>query len=167
MSLRILIPLLGATVLATAGGRAATAAEEQGRPADIGQAFCIAATPDIGRGLLYLFTPPFAQLVDDALTRSEKIAAARPDEKPPLADGIPYQSFPEQAPVCEVGDVQEVGGRTRVEIRRRFPDKPDAGWTDMLVLGRWHDHLMIDDILYGAQNYQRGLREVAQEVLNQ
>lgn len=139
----------------------------QGSPEFVGFVFCHVASPDVGKGLLYLFTPPFAQLVDDALEHSKKIAAARPDEKPPLGDGIPYQSYPDGAPVCEVGAVGDAGEKWRVEIHRRFPDNPSADWTDRLVLADWHGRLLIDDILYGAEGHRSGLRSVAEAVLRQ
>lgn len=136
-------------------------------PETIGMAFCELAKVEVGKGLLYLFTPSFAQLVDDALTHSDKIGAANPDEKPPLGDGIPFASFPDVSPVCEVGPVTDVGNTRQVEIAHKFPDTPDANWTDKLVLADWQGRLLIDDILYGSDDYKMGLRQLAEEVLKQ
>ena len=156
------------SLVASAAQVAATEIEPaEGSPEAAGFVFCMLAKPDIGKGLLYIFTPPFAQLVDDALRRSDEIQAAKPDERPPLGDGIPYQSFPDGSPVCEVGAVSDVGALKHVEILHRFPETPSAGWTDKLVLADWRGRLMIDDILYGAQNYKYGLRKVAEDVLKQ
>jgi len=139
----------------------------EGSPELAGLVFCRVASPEIGKGLLYIFTPPFAQLVDDALRHSDEIALAKPDEKPPLGDGIPYQSFPDTSPECEVGAVSDVGETRHVEIHHKFPESPGANWTDRLVLVDWHGRLLIDDILYGAEDYQKGLRSVAESILKQ
>lgn len=144
------------------------AAAEQGSPEALGEVFCELTRRDVGKGLLYIFVPPFAQLVDDALARSDEIGAANPDEKPPLGDGIPFQSFPDLAPVCEVGAVKDGPRSKYVDIHHKFPDATGADWTDRLVLVRWNGGAwMIDDILYGAQDYKLGLREVVEDVLKQ
>ena len=56
--------------------------------------------------------------------------------KPPLGDGIPWQTWPDYAPDCTVGLVTLMKTDARVEIAYAFPDQPDAGFTDTLLLKR-------------------------------
>jgi hypothetical protein len=54
-----------------------------------------------------------------------------------------------------------------VEIRHRFPQEPGAGFTDRLVLGPgWHPGVLgIDDVLYGGEGTDDGLRKVLKSVM--
>ncbi|MGE0501504.1 MAG: hypothetical protein AB7I79_07520 [Rhizobiaceae bacterium] len=163
ISVRIAMIALATSQIAVPAG-----AEEEPKGAALaGAAFCELVLNDAGKGLLYLFTRPFAQLVDDALSRSDDIAEANPEEKPPFGDGIPFSSFPDRPTVCEVGAIVESATSGQVDIHYKFPETPTADWTDRLVLAPDDGHLKIDDILYGAQDYKIGLRAVAEEVLRQ
>ena len=98
------------------------------------------------------------------------IAKATPDEKPPFGDGIPYQAFPDVAPVCEVGKITEKSGRIELEIGYVFPETPNGIWTDALKLVPQGDRLLIDDILFAnVANGEpdQGLRKVLFEAFDQ
>ena len=97
---------------------------------------------------LALMTPSLLKVIAEAKARNDVIAKATPDEKPPFGDGIPYQSFPDAAPGCEAGEVVEKPGRTEAEVTYRFPDTPNADWTDRLKLVPEGDKLLVDDILF-------------------
>jgi hypothetical protein len=140
---------------------AAAAQDDLGTP--YVQAFCVLAGAEGGMGRLYLVTPGLNEAITAALTENAKLQAATPGEKPPLGDGIPWQSFPDVAPVCEAGVTTADGERLIAQVRYRFPDKPDADWTDRLVLVKGADGTYtIDDVLYGEEG-EDSLRGVLAE----
>lgn len=129
---------------------AAAAQDDLGTP--YVQAFCVLANAEDGMGRLYLVTPGLSDAIMAALGKNEKLQAETPDEKPPLGDGIPWQSFPDVAPVCEAGATVADGDRLIAEVRYRFPDQPDGNWSDRLVLVKGADGAYtIDDVLYGEE----------------
>ena len=111
------------------------------RPAtrkQLGDLFCVVGKSgrDGGEfGRMYLVTRALGAAIDEAVKKNDAIAAATPDEKPPLGDGVPFQSFPDEAPVCQAGKFAEAGGkrdrRDRIHLSRnaeRQLDRPaDAG----------------------------------------
>ncbi len=140
------------------------------RPQEIGTAFCEARLHGDDRAMHSLLSPSLQKAVEEAEARNRIIAEATPGEKPPFGDGIPYQSFPDQAPVCQVGEVREVSGRAEVDINYAFPETPAANWTDRLKLLPQAEGFLIDDILFadvanGTPN--QGLRRVLFEAFDQ
>lgn len=135
---------LAAGILAMLAGSAGAADD----PRVIVGAFCKARLASDEQATLALMTPSLQKGIAEAKARNDVIAKATPDEKPPFGDGIPYQSFPDAAPGCEAGKVVEKPGRTEAEITYRFPDTPNADWTDRLKLVPEGDKLLVDDILF-------------------
>ncbi len=132
-------------------------------PQEIGTAFCAARVADEDQQVRALLTPSLLKVIEEAEARNSVIAKAAPDEKPPLGDGIPYQGFSDHAPICKPGEAKQSAGGTELEVTYEFPDAPDAGWTDRLVLMRSDKGLLIDDILYqipANHTEQIGLRSV-------
>lgn len=157
MRLRLMC-LAGLSVAGVTGG-VASAME---KPEAVGAAFCEAQTKDDEQHLRTLLTPSLVKVIEEAEARNAIIAKATPDEKPPFGDGIPYQSFPDHAPVCKVGQPKPVPGRIEIEVRYEFPDSPGGGWTDRLLLVTTDKGPLIDDILFElpADHQQIGLRSV-------
>jgi len=83
-----------------------------------------------------ILTAGLAAAIADAQRRSDAIASKAPDEKPPLGDGIPWQSSPDYADRCETGLVSLSRTDAKVDIRYGFKQAPDAGYTDELILKR-------------------------------
>ena len=110
-----------------------------------------------------LFTHSLIKDITDAERKNAKIAAAEPTEKPPLGDGVPYQSFPDHAPVCQPGTNVHVDHQIYIEVQHLFPNEPKANWTDRLHLVKTEQGWRIDDILY-APDYTDGLREALTEL---
>lgn len=153
-----------AALLATAllTGGSALAAETDAIP--YAEAFCSLRTADFGAARFYLLSPALAAAVVAALERNAAIAAENPGDKPPLGDGIPYQSYPDAAPSCAAGTVTAEGDRLVAEVKYSFPDAPDAGWTDRLVLVAGDGGvLLVDDIRYGAEGDEGTLRATLDE----
>lgn len=131
------------------------------------QAFCVLADAEGGMGRLYLVTPDLNDTIMAALAENARLQAETPDEKPPLGDGVPWQSFPDVAPVCEAGVTTVDGERLIARVQYRFPDQPGADWIDRLVLVKGADGAYtIDDVLYGEEGGE-SLRGVLAEAFTE
>jgi hypothetical protein len=118
-------------------------------PRAVAEKFCATRLDNDEKALRPLLAPSLVKAIEEAEARNDIIARASPDEKPPFGDGIPYQSFPDAAPVCEVGEEKQVPGRTEIEVRYLFPDNTSgANWTDRLVLIASDDLLLIDNVIF-------------------
>lgn len=164
--LRLFASLLMA---AMAVGISAAAADTSADAKKLGDLFC--AVGKSGRdggefGRMYLVTRALGAAIDEAVKKNDEIAAAKPDDKPPLGDGVPFQSYPDDAPVCYAGKFAEAGGRPTLEIEYIFADTAEANWTDRLVLVSEDGRLRIDDVLYGTDNSGDGLRKALVELLD-
>ena len=135
------------------------AAQEEDPGALLGRLFCHAGNQG-ETAVRYLMTRSLNTEIDKALAKNAVIAAAHPDEKPPLGDGIPFQAYQDVAPECRVGSVATAGDVVHVDVEHRFPDTPAANWTDRLVVRTEDGLARIDDILYGPEKFELGLRDV-------
>jgi len=123
-------------------------------PEDVGGIFCISRIGNDMAPVQGLLTVELAQVIADAEQKDAAWAAANPDDKPPLGDGIPWQTWPDYAPECTVGLVGPAQGEAWVDITYTFPAAPDASFTDRLHLvevdrpthsaGAWR----IDNVVY-------------------
>ena len=152
-----------------AAGAAPAHADTAADAKQLGDLFCVVGKSgrDGGEfGRMYLVTRALGAAIDEAVKKNDAIAAATPDEKPPLGDGVPFQSYPDEAPVCHAGKFAEADGKQTVEIEYIFADTPDANWTDRLVLVTEDGRPRIDDVLYGtigrrpAQGAGRALQQL-------
>ncbi len=135
--MRILLPAL----LLASGLAAAPAAADDGtiglKPEQIGQIFCLSRLGGDEGPVMGILTPELAAAIDDAWARNDEwLAANPPGEKPPLGDGIPWQAWPDYAASCTVGLATLMKTDAKVEITYGFPEAPDAGFTDVLLLRR-------------------------------
>jgi hypothetical protein len=109
-----------------------------------------------------LLTPILLQAIAVAEARNKVIADANPDEKPPLGDGVPYQSYLDLPSTCVPGAAESEDGLVTIEVAYGFDDDPDAGWTDLLVLVQTEGgDPAVDDVLYfrrSEDDEQYGLR---------
>jgi len=162
MPFRFIVTLLAAALAGTA-----FAGDD---PRAVGEAFCKERLVNDEMATFALLTPSLIKVINETKTRNDVIAKATPDEKPPFGDGIPYQAFPDVAPVCEVGKITEKSGRIELEIGYVFPETPNGNWTDALKLVPQGDRLLIDDILFAnVANGEpdQGLRKVLFEAFDQ
>ena len=162
MQLRVMITVLA--ILPLAGSAFAD------DPRAVAEAFCKARLAGDEAATLALLTPSLVNAIEEAKARSDVIAKATPDEKPPFGDGMPYQSFPDGAQGCEPGETSEKPGRVEVKIDYLFPGTPNAGWTDRLKLMAEDDRLLVDDILFAnVANGEpdQGLRRALFEAFDQ
>jgi hypothetical protein len=149
---KALIALLAALALA-----APAVAQDKGlSPQQIGQIFCLGRLANDMAPVLALSTPVLATAIAHAQARSDVIERAAPDEKPPLGDGIPWQSYPDYADQCSVGETTSSATMTGITIHYAFPEAPEADFTDTLVLAPvpvdtgMQPFLRIDDVVYAT-----------------
>ncbi len=124
------------------------------KASQIGQIFCMSRIGNDEAVIAGLLTDGLRQAIAAAQDKNDAFARKYPDEKPPLGDGIPWQSAPDYAEGCEVGLVTLNKTDARVEINYAFKTDPKADYTDTLILkkipiagmdvGYWR----IDDVLY-------------------
>jgi hypothetical protein len=125
----ILITTLAALSVGTAAAQPVTLSPEQ-----IGQIFCIARLGNDMAPVEALLTSELTAAIVAADAQNDAIAAANPDEKPPLGDGIPWQAYPDYADQCTPGNVTLMMDEARVAIAYGFQTYPDAAFTDTLHL---------------------------------
>jgi hypothetical protein len=125
----------------------------------LGEIFCLLGKNGGEFGRMYLVTRSLGTAVGEAVKKNDEIAAAMPDEKPPLGDGVPFQSYQDDAPVCKPGKLTEADGKQVLEIGYEFTDTPTGNWTDRLVLAPEDGRPRIDDVLFGTDNSGDGLRK--------
>jgi hypothetical protein len=120
----------------------------------IAQIFCMSRTGNDEAVIAGILTDGLRSAIATADQKNDDYAKKYPDEKPPLGDGIPWQSSPDHAEGCEVGLVTLSKSDARVEIRYAFAEDPAANYTDNLILkkvpieGMDVGHWRIDDVIY-------------------
>ena len=132
--------LLPALLLATSLAALPAAADDGAaglKPEQIGQIFCLSRLGSDEAAISGILSPELAAAIGEAWARNDAWAAANPpDDKPPLGDGIPWQAWPDYAAECTVGLATLMKTDAKVEIAYGFPESPDAGFTDTLLLTR-------------------------------
>lgn len=153
--MRMILSLAVAAVLSVSPA----AAEESDQGGLVGRLFCQMRSEG-EPAIRYLLTRSLIAEIDKALAKNDVIAAARPDEKPPLGDGVPFQSYQDFAPDCRVAAIAAVDRGFNVDVEHVFPGQAGGNWTDRLVVVTEDGLAKIDDILYGPEKFETGLREV-------
>jgi hypothetical protein len=144
---------LAASVAAIALGAAPAAAQDMVTltPAQIGQIFCLSRVGNDMAPVSGLLTAGLRDAIVEAEAKNTAYEAANPGDKPPLGDGIPWQTAPDYAATCTPGDVTFKMDEADVKIAYGFPDYPDANFTDTLQL-RLVDDPVTDARLWRIDN---------------
>jgi hypothetical protein len=125
-------------------------------PQAIAEIFCLSRIGNDMAAVEGLLTDDLSFTIGKAEQESDAIAAAHPDEKPPLGDGVPWQAWPDYAATCTPGIVAINGKTATVTLDYGFPEDAGANFTDTLVLAGVADAIMqvdrwrIDDIAYAG-----------------
>lgn len=125
-------------------------------PAQVGEIFCLGRLGNDMAAVLAILTLDLLIAIDEAEYRNAEIEAAHPGEKPPLGDGIPWQTAPDYAAKCTVGAVTFMMDEAKVEIAYGFPEYPEANFTDTLQLKLIEDPMLqtavwrIDNVSYAG-----------------
>lgn len=128
-----------------------------------GEIFCTAQGDlDIGARAPYL-SPGLARAIAVAQAASDRFAAENPGDKPPLGDGIPWQSWPDHAQNCIPGEPLYGMDEASLDIAYGFPESPGADYADRLHLVLIDGYWLIDDVSYasGAPSLRDRLEEIA------
>jgi len=155
--------LISAALLATAFTTLPVHAAGDSEPAgqmvvlkanQIGQIFCLSRTGNDEAVIAGILTADLQKAIKLAEQKDDDWAKKNPGEKPPLGDGIGWQSSPDYGDTCEVGLITLSKTDAKVEIKYTFKDYPDGSYTDVLILkkvpidgmdvGYWR----IDDVIY-------------------
>jgi len=155
--------LIAAALLATAFTTLPVQAEGDNEPVgqmvvlranQIGEIFCMSREGNDEAVISGILTKDLQKAIKVAEQKNDAWAKKNPGEKPPLGDGIGWQSTPDYADKCEIGLVTLSKTDAKVEIKYSFKDYPDGSYTDVLILkkipiegmdvGYWR----IDDVLY-------------------
>jgi hypothetical protein len=104
------------------------------QPAQFGEIFCMARLGNDMGPVAGILTPALTTTIADAEAKDAAWAAANPGDKPPLGDGIPWQTWPDYAPRCTVGPVTVSAMTAEVPINYDFPSTPHAEYSDTLLL---------------------------------
>jgi len=120
----------------------------------IGQIFCMSRLGNDEAVIEGILTDNLNKAIKTAEDKNDAWAKQNPDEKPPLGDGLGWQSSPDYTDTCDIGLVTLSKTDAKVEIKYTFKDYPEGNYTDTLILkkvpidgmdvGYWR----IDDVIY-------------------
>ncbi len=146
---------------------AASEAKAQGKSDHLvlGQLFCDLRKDNAEVPVRYLLTEELLKQIDAAEAASQKFETDNPGDKPPLGDGIPFQSYPDVADQCRPASYTASGGNAQIDIQYSFTATPDANFTDRLVVKMESGRPLIDDVLYATDDYKLGLRKVLADIV--
>ena len=167
MPIKTLIPivaLLAILVLALASPASAAEAANYGpvrlTPLQIGQIFCLARVGNDMAPIEAMLTPSLRKAIGKAEALDAAYAKKHPGEKPPLGDGLPWQSAPVYTPNCSAAAaVGATDAEARVDITYAFDGAPSL--TDTLLLRpvphpEMGDQVWrLDDVLFGGKSGMR------------
>ena len=129
----------------------------------IGQIFCLSRLGNDDAVISGILTDDLAARLKTAEDKNDQWMKKFPDEKPPLGDGIPWESAADYADSCDVGFVTLSKTDARVEIKYGYKDYPDANYVDTLILkkvpieGTDSGYWRIDDVLYTDGTDMKGV----------
>ena len=136
-------------------------------PEQVGHIFCISRVGNDMAPVEGLLTAELASAIAEAEAADAAWAAANPGEKPPLGDGIPWQSYQDYAAICTAGAATLMMDEASVPITYAFPEWPDAGFTDYLRLRLVDTGVIgyrvwrIDNLAYGTDGDLRSSLRLA------
>ncbi len=120
----------------------------------IGQIFCMSRMGNDEAVVQGILTADLTKAIATANEKNDAYVKKWPDEKPPLGDGLPWQSTPDYPSACTTGLVTLSKSDAKVEIKYHFDDYPAGDYTDTLILkklpiegmdvGYWR----IDDVVF-------------------
>jgi len=124
------------------------------KASQIGQIFCLSRLGNDEAVIEGILTDDLKQAIKTAEDKNDAWAKKNPDEKPPLGDGLGWQSQPDYADTCDIGLVTLSKTDAKIEIKYTYKDYPDGNYADTLILkkvpidgmdvGYWR----IDDVIF-------------------
>ncbi len=143
--MRLALPTVAALLVSAT---AASAQVAPLTPTELGTLFCEATQS----GDMSAVKSYFADELDVAIALAEADSAvrqlAKPDEKPPLGDGVPWASYPDAADECTVVYVNDNATPTEVAIARKYVGGADADHQDVLLVTGTGFDIRLDDVRY-------------------
>ena len=124
------------------------------KASQIGQIFCLSRTGNDDAVISGILTDDLDKAIKVAEGKNDGYMKKYPDEKPPLGDGLGWQSTPDYADTCDIGLVTLSKADAKVEIKYGFTADPKSNYVDTLILkklpiegmdvGYWR----IDDVIF-------------------
>ena len=115
-------------------------------PQQIGDIFCITRLGNDMAPVEAIITPSLKKAIAKADALDAAWEKRNPGEKPPLGDGIPWQSSPDYAPKCAADHAVTGADSGSIAIAYSFPDDAAANFTDIVQLKLVPDPIMGDKI---------------------
>lgn len=125
-------------------------------PQQFGEIFCLTRLGNDMAPIEAVLTPDLKTAIDDARAKDDAWGTEHPGEKPPLGDGIPWQSWQDYADQCTVGDIEKSDADAKVTINYAFSSDASANFSDTLVLKPVDDKesgarlWRLDNVAYGS-----------------
>jgi len=114
----------------------------------VGDIFCAGRLSGDMAPVEAILTSELQAAISEAEARNDAAEKAAPGDKPPLGDGIPWQSFPDYAPQCTVVGMSGTAEHPQVVLFYQFPDDSASNWSDRLELSFVDKRLRINDVIY-------------------
>lgn len=115
-------------------------------PQQVGDIFCIARLGNDMAPIEAIITPSLKKAIAKADALDAAWEKKNPGEKPPLGDGVPWQSTPDYAPKCVADNAVAKADTATVNINYSFPDDAAGNYTDVLQLKPVPDPEMGDNV---------------------
>lgn len=114
----------------------------------VGDIFCAGRLSGDMAPVEAILTDELKATIAEAQAKNDAIQKAAPDEKPPLGDGIPWQTHPDYAPRCSVVGMTGTAEHPQVVLFYQFPDSSGANWSDKVETTFVNGMLRINDVIY-------------------
>ncbi|HEY4202831.1 MAG TPA: hypothetical protein VGM83_19950 [Devosiaceae bacterium] len=122
---------------------------------EVGNIFCQARVSGDMTKIDTLISPALKEAIATAEAKNAAAEKQYPGDKPPLGDGIPWASSPDQPPQCTVMGASGTADHPEVVLYYQFPDSA-ANRSDRLYLSFINDELRIDDVIYSDDSRLTG-----------
>lgn len=103
-------------------------------PEQIGQVFCIARLGNDMAPVEGLLSPELKVEIAAAWKENAAYETAHPGDKPPLGDGVPWQTYQDYANACAASPAILKMDEADVPLVYAYEGAPEAGHTDILKL---------------------------------
>jgi len=142
------IPFVAVALVASLAGAIPAKADPSITASQLGDIFCIGRLSTEMAPLETLLTADLAKRIADAEAKNAAFVKARPGEKAPLADGIPWQGNAAYARECEMVGMSGTADVPLAVIAYVYDD-PSQNFSDRLELNFVGGKLRLDNVDYG------------------
>jgi hypothetical protein len=119
-------------------------------PIELGNLFCNARIAGDMSLVDAHVAPVLKQSIAAVADLAERFRQRFPDKPVPLAEGLPWQTFPDQPARCAIEIVNGIDKAPIILVKLSYFVDGDAQpkWADTIQLDRTPDHWLIDNVFY-------------------